>query len=176
MGQHILAEVVAEVLCCDGGLERSDGSKGECAEREWNRSWRRSIRMLCCRQWVGARRGVGRRFTQHSSLSSPSPSTTENFQTNKVNCRSSTGQIISALVAKMHNHQALQISSHFLILIGFLANAPTFLLQPTRFFFFDLLACMQVWTLHEVIYFLFFSLRMNIWLPFKGGMLRSKAC
>jgi hypothetical protein len=26
--------------------------------------------------------------------------------------------------------------------IGFLANAPTFLLQPTRFFFFDLLAFM----------------------------------
>jgi len=48
---------------------------------------------------------------------------------------------ISALVAKVHNHQALQISLHFLILIGFLANAPTFLLQPTNFFIFDL-ACM----------------------------------
>jgi hypothetical protein len=33
-GQHILAEGVGEVLCCVGGLERSNGSKGECAERE----------------------------------------------------------------------------------------------------------------------------------------------
>jgi len=33
-GPHILAEGVGEVLCCVGGLERSNGSKGECAERE----------------------------------------------------------------------------------------------------------------------------------------------
>jgi hypothetical protein len=62
--QHILAEDVGEVLCCDGGLERSDGSKGKCAERESNKRWRRRrMRMFGCRQWVRARKVVGWSFT-----------------------------------------------------------------------------------------------------------------